>query len=54
VLLYTLIDRAAGGDATLAVPEVTSAEGSGPIETDEDDPSQPRKRRRRRRGGRRR
>ncbi len=54
VLLYTLVDRASGGDATLAIPEVTSAEGSGPVEADDDDPNAPRKRRRRRRGGRRR
>jgi tRNA nucleotidyltransferase/poly(A) polymerase len=54
VLLYTLLDRASGGDAELAIPEVTSAEGSGPIDAEDDDPNQPRKRRRRRRGGRRR
>jgi tRNA nucleotidyltransferase/poly(A) polymerase len=52
VLLYSLIDRASGGES--AIPEVTATEGSGGVEADEDDPSQPRKRRRRRRGGRRR
>jgi poly(A) polymerase len=53
-LLYTLLERAAGNDATL--PEtVAKAEGAGEgDEGDEDDPNQPRKRRRRRRGGRRR
>ena len=54
VLLYTLIDRATGGDSSSAIPEVTATEGSGGVEDDEDDPNQPRKRRRRRRGGRRR
>jgi poly(A) polymerase len=46
-LLYTLLSND-------AVPEITSSEGSGPVEDDDDDPNQPRKRRRRRRGGRRR
>jgi tRNA nucleotidyltransferase/poly(A) polymerase len=58
-LLYAILDRANGGDATLAgtgIPEITATEGSGPIDAgeDSDDPNQPRKRRRRRRGGRRR
>ncbi|HEX4452929.1 MAG TPA: polynucleotide adenylyltransferase PcnB [Kofleriaceae bacterium] len=55
VVLYTLLDRATGGDAALGVPEIAATEGSGPIEAgDDDDPNAPRKRRRRRRGGRRR
>jgi poly(A) polymerase len=50
VLLYALLERAAGGNAEL--PEVlASSEGR---DDEEDDPNQPRKRRRRRRGGRRR
>jgi tRNA nucleotidyltransferase/poly(A) polymerase len=51
VLLYTLLERAAGGDAEL--PAVL-ASSEGKDDEDSDDPNQPRKRRRRRRGGRRR
>jgi poly(A) polymerase len=53
ILLYGLLERAAGHDATLPVPTVATGEGRED-EAGEDDPNQPRKRRRRRRGGRRR
>ncbi len=51
VLLYELLERAAGGN-----PEVPAvlASGEGRDDDESDDPNQPRKRRRRRRGGRRR
>jgi tRNA nucleotidyltransferase/poly(A) polymerase len=58
LLLYSLIERASGGDA--ALPEVTATAGDdadgadGAPDGDDDDPNRPRKRRRRRRGGRRR
>ena len=51
VLLYELLERAAGG--TPEVPAVL-ASGEGRDDDEPDDPNQPRKRRRRRRGGRRR
>jgi hypothetical protein len=51
VLLYDLMERAAGNEPT-AAPAITS-EGGGATD-DDDDPNRPRKRRRRRRGGRRR
>jgi poly(A) polymerase len=50
VLLYALLERAAGGNPELPAV-LASGEGR---EGDDDDPNQPRKRRRRRRGGRRR
>ena len=53
VLLFELLERAAGHDVT--TPAVTATgEGKGDDEDSEDDPNNPRKRRRRRRGGRRR
>lgn len=52
VLLYTLLERAAGGDAEL--PAVLASSVTSPATEEDDDPNQPRKRRRRRRGGRRR
>src|SRR5439155_5303542 len=53
VLLYTLVERAAGRDVE---PPATIATGDGRDDDgeDSDDPDRPRKRRRRRRGGRRR
>ncbi|MFT3695800.1 MAG: polynucleotide adenylyltransferase PcnB [Kofleriaceae bacterium] len=55
VLLYTLLERAAGNEAVL--PETVAKGGNGTSasagEDDDDDPNRPRKRRRRRRGGRR-
>jgi poly(A) polymerase len=51
-LLYTLLERAAGNDATL--PATVAADGDSADDDDDDDPNRPRKRRRRRRGGRRR
>lgn len=53
VLLYGLIERAAGNDAGLPSPPVAATD-EGRDDEDEDDPNRPRKRRRRRRGGRRR
>ena len=54
VLLYTLLERAAGNDAEMPHP-VAAKGGNGATATeDDDDPNRPRKRRRRRRGGRRR
>jgi poly(A) polymerase len=50
VLLYALLERAAGGESELPAV-LASGEGR---EDDEEDPNAPRKRRRRRRGGRRR
>jgi poly(A) polymerase len=50
VLLYALLERAAGGDPELPAV-LASSEGR---DDEEEDPNQPRKRRRRRRGGRRR
>ncbi len=52
VLLFELLERAAGHEVT-ETPTVTSTGKDGDDE-DEDDPNNPRKRRRRRRGGRRR
>ena len=59
LMLYTLLDRAEGGDASLPPPEVTAADGAGAdpdaaAEGAADGEDGPRKRRRRRRGGRRR
>jgi len=53
VLLYALLDRAAGNEASLPPPAIATGEGREDEEED-DDPNRPRKRRRRRRGGRRR
>ncbi|MDB4954113.1 MAG: poly(A) polymerase [Myxococcales bacterium] len=53
VLLYGLIERAAGNDEALPIPPVAAIE-EGRDDDEEDDPNRPRKRRRRRRGGRRR
>jgi hypothetical protein len=54
-LLYTLLERAAGNDATLPATAITATEGrEADDDGDDDDPNRPRKRRRRRRGGRRR
>ncbi|MEO6776496.1 MAG: polynucleotide adenylyltransferase PcnB [Kofleriaceae bacterium] len=54
VLLFTLLERAAGNDAVLPQP-VAAKGGNGATATeDDDDPNHPHKRRRRRRGGRRR
>jgi poly(A) polymerase len=52
VLLFALLERAAGHDPALPEP-IAKSDGSGE-DDDDDDPDQPRKRRRRRRGGRRR
>jgi tRNA nucleotidyltransferase/poly(A) polymerase len=52
VLLYALLERAAGNEGVMPEPVVMD-EGKGDDE-DDDDPNRPRKRRRRRRGGRRR
>jgi hypothetical protein len=51
VLLYDLLERAAGNEPT-AAPAIAPEGGSAA--DDDDDPNRPRKRRRRRRGGRRR
>jgi len=51
VLLYELLERAAGNEPK-AAPAITSEGGA--VTDDDDDPNRPRKRRRRRRGGRRR
>ncbi|HEY0249976.1 MAG TPA: polynucleotide adenylyltransferase PcnB [Kofleriaceae bacterium] len=55
VLLYTLLERAAGNDVVLPEPIAKGGNGSSAAvaEDDDDDPNRPRKRRRRRRGGRR-
>ena len=57
LMLFALLERAAGADGTLpeavATGEGKEADGGGDDEED-DDPNRPRKRRRRRRGGRRR
>jgi tRNA nucleotidyltransferase/poly(A) polymerase len=53
LLLYTMLERAAGGTAELPAAAVAIDEGKDDDEAD-DDPNRPRKRRRRRRGGRRR
>ncbi|HEY5945521.1 MAG TPA: polynucleotide adenylyltransferase PcnB [Kofleriaceae bacterium] len=52
VLLYALLERAAGNEGAIPEP-IAMAEGRDDDE-DDDDPNRPRKRRRRRRGGRRR
>jgi poly(A) polymerase len=52
LLLYGLLERAAGNEPEL--PPTAIATGEGKEDDEEDDPNQPRKRRRRRRGGRRR
>ena len=51
VLLYGLIERAAGNDATLPAPPIAATD-EGRDDEEDDDPNKPRKRRRRRRGGR--
>lgn len=51
LLLFALLERAAGHDG--AMPEPIAME-EGRVDDDDDDPNRPRKRRRRRRGGRRR
>jgi hypothetical protein len=53
VLLYELLERGAGKEAS-AAPAIAPSEGRDDEAGDDDDPNQPRKRRRRRRGGRRR
>jgi poly(A) polymerase len=53
VLLYALLERAAGHDPSLPAPAAIST-GEGRDDDEEDDPNRSRKRRRRRRGGRRR
>lgn len=52
VLLYELLERAAGREVEL--PATVTAEAPGAALEEDDDPDRPRKRRRRRRGGRRR
>jgi tRNA nucleotidyltransferase/poly(A) polymerase len=52
VLLYALLERAAGNDG--AMPEPIAMDEGKPDLDEDDDPNRPRKRRRRRRGGRRR
>jgi poly(A) polymerase len=52
VLLYALLERAAGNEGA-AIPEPIATD-EGRDDDDDDDPNRPRKRRRRRRGGRRR
>ena len=55
VLLYTLLERAAGNETELPQPVAKGGNGSSSAAAeDDDDPNRPRKRRRRRRGGRRR
>jgi hypothetical protein len=54
VLLYTLLERAAGNDAEMPHPVAAKGGNGATAAEDEDDPNRPRKRRRRRRGGRRR
>ncbi len=54
VLLFTLLERAAGNDASLPVTVAAQGGNGATASEDDDDPNQPRKRRRRRRGGRRR
>ena len=54
VLLYELLERAAGNEPVLPETSAAAHDGSGDGEADDDDPNRPRKRRRRRRGGRRR
>jgi len=53
LLLYGLLERAAGNEPELPPTAIATGEGRDEDE-DEDDPNRPRKRRRRRRGGRRR
>ncbi len=53
LLLYTLLERAAGNESELPPTAIATGEGREGDE-DDDDPNRPRKRRRRRRGGRRR
>src|SRR6185369_9920581 len=53
VLLYALLERAAGNEA-VAMPEPIAMSEGRDGEDEDDDPNRPRKRRRRRRGGRRR
>jgi tRNA nucleotidyltransferase/poly(A) polymerase len=54
VLLYTLLERAAGNDAEMPQPVAAKGGNGATAAEDDDDPNRPRKRRRRRRGGRRR
>jgi tRNA nucleotidyltransferase/poly(A) polymerase len=54
LLLYALVERAAGGSPELPPAAIATNEGRDDDEQDDDDPNRPRKRRRRRRGGRRR
>jgi poly(A) polymerase len=54
LLLYGLLERAAGNDPELPPTAIATGEGKDDDEGDDDDPNRPRKRRRRRRGGRRR
>ncbi|HEY5923550.1 MAG TPA: polynucleotide adenylyltransferase PcnB [Kofleriaceae bacterium] len=53
VLLYALLERAAGNEGAMPEP-IAMAEGRDGDTEEDDDPNRPRKRRRRRRGGRRR
>jgi hypothetical protein len=54
MLLYTLLDRAAGNESELPEALATGEGRDDEADGDDDDPNRPRKRRRRRRGGRRR
>ena len=54
ILLYTLLERAAGNEAVLPTTVAAKGGNGATASEDDDDPNRPRKRRRRRRGGRRR
>ncbi|CAN5162335.1 hypothetical protein BH11MYX1_BH11MYX1_22830 [soil metagenome] len=54
ILLYTLLERAAGNEAVLPTTVAATGGNGATSSEDDDDPNRPRKRRRRRRGGRRR
>jgi poly(A) polymerase len=54
VMLFTLLERAAGNDAEMPQPVAAKGGNGATAAEDDDDPNRPRKRRRRRRGGRRR
>lgn len=54
VLLFTVLERAAGNEAEMPHPVAAKGGNGATAAEDDDDPNRPRKRRRRRRGGRRR